>query len=728
MRSTLFFDTETFSECDLKTAGTHRYAEHPSTEIMLAQWALDDEEPTVWDGTPYACEIRRALTGMQVRSRRANEIDPLVRRLLPRDLVDRLEAPDVEVVAHTSAFDRTLTRSVWGIEVAIERWRDTMVRAYMHGLPGALAKIGPILGLEEDELKDERGRKLILLFCKPQPKNQLIRRATQATHPEQWAEFVTYSYQDVISMRAIDRGLPEWNYRRGAGDAKGERELALWHLDQRINDRGFQVDLDLARAAIRATDIEKARLKAETIEATNGLVSAPSKRDDMLRFILAEYGVDLPDLKADTLRRRLEDPELPDGVKQLLAIRLEATKTSTAKYKAAIAATSADGRLRNSLQFAGALRTRRWAGRILQPHNMPRPSPGFKKTQQRMAIESLKSDFCQHVFGDVMLATSDCIRGLIIARAGHKLCVADLANIEGRMLAFLAGEQWKLQAFRDYDAGHGEDIYKLAYARSFNVPPAEAVDDKRQIGKVQELALGYEGGVAAYLSFAMVYKIDLDEMADAVHSTAPKNQLARAYGVYEWAIKKRRGGGLDLPKNIYVACEVLKHVWREVHPATVQLWADASDAFKRAIVNEGVTYDIGAHLRCRRDGAWLRIRLPSGAYLCYLHSKVTPDGQLSYMGINPYTRQWHKVKTHGGKIIAECTQSSARDVLAESMPAIDEVYPIVLTVHDELITEVPDDSTWSAEDLAERLATVPTWAPGLPLAAAGFEDYTYRKD
>jgi DNA polymerase len=727
MRQTLYFDTETFSELDLKVHGTHRYADDPSTEIMVAQWAIDDDEPVVLDYT----------AGMNPA---------------PGGLFDMLRDPSIEIVAHNSALDRTLVRAVWGIDVPVERWRDTMVKAYVHGLPGALGKLGPILDLDEDESKDKRGAELIQLFCKPRPKNQTLRRATRETHPEQWAEFLEYSRRDIVSMRAIDRAIPTWNYRprppgapNGEAWMKGEKELALWHLDQRINDRGFQVDLELARAAITATDIEKKRLKAETVEATNGLVSAPSKRDAMLAFILAEYGVDLPDMRADTLRRRMEDPELPDGVKQLLAIRLEATKTSTAKYKAAIAATSADGRLRNSLQFAGALRTRRWAGRILQPQNMPRPSYGFDEAMQEMAVEALKGGYCDVVFPDVMLATSDCIRGLIVPAPSKKLVVADLANIEGRMLAWLAGEDWKLKAFRDYDTlvldefgqpipvkndfkRKGEDLYKLAYARSFNVHPSEAVGDKRQIGKVQELALGYEGGVAAYLTFAMVYKIDLDEMAEAVHSTAPKDALARAYGVYEWAMKKKRGGGLALPKNIYVACEVLKHAWREVHPATVQLWADAKDAFTRAVVNEGVTFDIGPRIKCRRDGAWLRIRLPSGAYLCYLHPKVDANGQLSYMGINPYTRQWHSVKTHGGKIVAECTQSSARDVLAENMPAIDETYPIVLTVHDELITETPDDARFSSDDLAARMSTNPAWAPGLPLAAAGFECYRYRKD
>ena len=223
----LYLDTETYSECDLKAHGTHRYAEHPSTEITVAQWALDDDEPTVHDMTRPPMSQRRAGV-----------------------LFEHLNDPRIEIVAHNSAFDRTLLRHCWGIDVPIERWRDTMVRALAHGLPGALGKIGPILGLPEDQQKDKRGKELINLFCKPRPKNQTLRRATRETHPEQWAEFLEYSRQDIVSMRAIHRLLPQWNYRGS--------ELALWHLDQRINDRGFAVDLDLARAAIEATDREKA--------------------------------------------------------------------------------------------------------------------------------------------------------------------------------------------------------------------------------------------------------------------------------------------------------------------------------------------------------------------------------------------------------------------------------------------------------------------------------------
>jgi DNA polymerase len=696
--TTLWFDCETYSECDLKVHGSPRYAEHPSTEITVAQWAIDDGEPRVQDMTVPNMTISRCT-----------------------ELANLLVDPTVIIVAHNSFFDRTILRHCWGIDVPIERWRDTMVKAYCHSLPGALGKVGEVLGLAGDELKDKRGKELIQLFCKPRPKNQTLRRATRETHPKEWNEFLEYSRQDIVSMRAVDGRLPRWNYR------DGHAELALWHLDQRINDRGFAVDLDLARAAIDAVAVEQRRLKSETAAATNDLVSTPSKRDALLAFILAEYGVTLPDMKADTLRRRLEDPELPEGVKLLISIRLEATKTSTSKYKALVNMTSADGRMRATMQFAGAQRTARWAHRGPQPGNMPRPSYGFDEALQDQAIDAIKGGYAT-LGGDVMQLTSDCIRGTIVAPFKRKLTIADLANIEGRMLAFLAGEEWKLQAFRDYDAGTGADLYKLAYARAFNIDVELVEKAMRQIGKVMELGLGYEGGVAAFLTFAAVYDMDLDELADAVHRTAPKAVLAEAYKMHEWTEKKGRTTH-GLPKNIWVACETLKIMWRRAHPATVELWAAAKDAATDAINNPGVTFDIGKHLKVQRDGAWLRLRLPSGRYLCYLQPKVDDKGQITYMGVNQYTRQWTRIKTYGGKLIENADQAASRDVLAHNMPAVEDVgYEIVLSVHDELITETPDSDDYSSDHLAELMSVVPPWARGLPLAAAGFETTRYRKD
>jgi DNA polymerase len=705
----LWFDCETYSECDLKTAGTHRYAEHPSTEITVVQWAVNGSDPLVED-----------MTG-------GKRVPDILRRLL----LD----PGVTVIAHNSMFDRTVLRHCWGIDVPVERWQDTMIKAMAHGLPGSLEKIGQIVGLADDQAKDKRGRELIQLFCKPRPKNSTLRRATRETHPREWSEFLDYSRQDIIAMRAIDQRLPAWNYRAG------HPELAAWHLDQRINDRGVAVDVDLALAAIGAVAAEQRRLKSEVVDQTDGLVTSASKRDDMLAYICSEYGVDLPDLKADTVRRRLEDPDLPEGVKMLLSIRLESTKTSTAKYTALVNAVSGDNRLRNTLQFAGASRTARWAGRIFQPQNMPRPDLSlvadhfrvpFKKAEDLLeeyldqGVEALKGGYVDVLFDNVIGLTANAVRGCIVAPPGQKLVIADLSNIEGRGLAYLAGERWKLKAFADFDAGTGEDLYKVAYGRSFNIDPREATGQKRQIGKVMELGLGYEGGVAAFLTFAAVYNMNLEDLAKAVWATASPEALENARGMWQWAQKKKRT--LGLPMDVYVACEVLKTAWREAHANTKALWAAAGEAVRLAIKNPGEMFPIGEHLKARRDGAWLRIRLPSGRYLCYINPDVDDEGQISYFGVNQYTRQWGRIKTYGGKLIENATQAFARDILAHNMPAIEAAgYEIVLSVHDELLTETPDSPEFNADELGRLMATQPPWSVGIPLAAAGFETSRYRK-
>lgn len=689
--TTLWFDCETYSECDLKAHGTHRYAEHPSTSITVAQWAIDDGEPQVHDCT---------------------------RDNLPGQCIGLLEDPSVIVVAHNSMFDRTLLRHCWGIDVPIARWRDTMVKALEHGLPGSLDKIGQVLGLESDLAKDKRGRELIQLFCKPRPKGHTLRRANWHSNPKEWAEFLEYSRQDIVAMRAIDERLPAWNYR---GD-----ELALWHMDQRVNDFGFAVDLDLANAAITAVAREQARLKLAVQDATDGYVENVSKRDQLLAYILAEYGVALPDMRADTLRRRVDDPELPEGVKLLMGLRLEATKTSTAKYKSLVNATSADGRMRNTSQFCGAARTGRWAHRQFQPGNMPRGDMAAQDVED--GIVALKGGFADLYFTDVMRLTSNTVRGCIIAPPGRKLCVADLSNIEGRGLAYLAGERWKLKAFAEFDQGIGADIYKLAYARSFNVDPDDVTKPQRQIGKVMELGLGYGGGVAAFLTFAAVYNMDLAELAEAVWTLMRgTQQLQDAQGMWQWATKKRHT--LGLPMEIYVACELLKKAWRDAHPETVQLWAAINAAMISAIGRPGETFAAGPLLKVRRDGAWLRVRLPSGRYLCYLQPKVDDDGQVSYMGVDQYTRAWKRIRTYGGKGAEQGTQGFARDVFAHNgMRKVQPAgYDILLGIHDEWLTETPDSEEFSGDHLATLLASPLEWAPGLPLAAAGFSTYRYAK-
>ena len=529
-------------------------------------------------------------------------------------------------------------------------------------------------------------------------------------------------------MRVIDKKLPAWNFQG--------TELALWHLDQQINDRGVKVDIDLAHAAIRAVERAQKVLAHRTNELTEGAVQAATQRDAMLRHLVAAYGLELPDMQQSTLERRIAGPDLPAELRELLAIRLQASTTSTSKYKTLAKAVSGDGRLRGTLQFNGASRTGRWAGRLFQPQNLPRPV--LKQDKIDLGIEALKADCEDLLFGNVMELTSSAIRGCIVAPKGKKLVVADLANIEGRVLAWLAGEEWKLQAFRDYDTiiGHddkgepirkGHDLYKLAYAKSFGIKPEDVSKDNRQVGKVQELALGYEGGVGAFLTFAAAYNIDLEAMGEQAIDAIPANIMTEAAKALEWT-KQQKRPTFGLSDRAWLVCDSFKRSWRYAHPAVSSMWKDLEEAARVAVLRAGTTYECRG-LKLRRDGAWLRIRLPSGRFLCYPNTQVDEAGKLSYMGVNRYSRKWSRLKTYGGKLAENVTQAASRDVLAANMPGIEAAgYQIVLSVHDENITEAGDRDEFNADHLAGLMATNPTWAKGLPLAAAGFEAYRYRKD
>ena len=685
--TTLFLDLETFSPVPI-THGTHAYAEQ--VEILLFAWAIDDGPVRVVDeanGEPR-----------------------------PKELLEAFADPAVLVTAHNSHFDRTILRHT-GTPIALPRWRDTMVKALAHSLPGALGDLCDILKIPTDKAKDKAGRQLIMLFCKPRPATSKVRRATRETHPAEWAKFVEYAALDIEAMRAIDKKLPAWNYQAG--------ELALWHLDQAINDRGVMVDTDLAHAAIRAVERAQRGLAKRTSDLTLGVVQAATQRDALLRHLVAAYGIDLPDMQQSTLERRIADPDLPAELRELLAIRLQASTTSTSKYKTLAKAVSSDGRLRGTLQFNGASRTGRWAGRLFQPQNLPRPV--LKQDAIDQGIEALKSDCEDLLFGSVMELTSSAIRGCIIAPKGKKLVVADLSNIEGRVLAWLAGEEWKLQAFRDFDAGHGHDLYKLAYAKSFGIKPEDVTKDNRQVGKVQELALGYEGGVGAFLTFAAAYNIDLEAMGEQAFAAIPTNIMDEARNALEWT-KQQKRPTFGLSDRAWLVCDSFKRAWRYGHPAISSFWKDLEEAARMAVLRPGVIYECRM-LKLRRDGAWLRIRLPSGRFLCYPSPQVDEAGKLSYMGINQYSRKWSRLKTYGGKLAENVTQAASRDVLAGNMPAIEAAgYQTVLTVHDEVITEAPDTTEFNADHLAGLMSSVPAWATGLPLAAAGFESYRYKKD
>ena len=641
----LFLDLETYSTTPI-SAGTHRYAE--TAEILLLAYAVDDS-PAVVCEHPSAAEMQA--------------------------LVDQAE----EVVIHNSAFDRTVLRHCCGVALPVERVTDTMVLALMHSLPGSLDLLCGILRVDQEKAKDKDGKRLIRLFCQPQPAKHKIQRASSGTHPEEWARFVDYARLDVEAMREIYRRLPRWNYT--------EAERQLWILDQTINDRGVAIDLELVQSARRAVAETQASLAEQLQVLTDGALMSATQRDALLTYIYDTYDVRLDDLQGSTVDQMIADPDTPEGLRTLLRLRSAAATTSVAKYAALHRATSSDGRLRGTLQFCGAARTGRWAGRLFQPQNLPRPS--LSQPEIDTAIAAIKAEVEDLLVPDVMQAASGALRGCIIASPKRKLVVADLSNIEGRVLAWLGKEQWKIDAFEAYDRGDGPDLYKLAYAKSFGKRPEDVTKDERQIGKVQELACGYQGGLGAFNTMSSAYGLSFEDER--------VREIVRA--------------------------------WRQAHTQTVSLWYEAEELAILATGSPGRTFRTAAgRLAFRRDKAWLRMILPSGRSLCYPSPKVE-DGKLSYMGIDQYTRKWDRLPTYGGKLIENACQAVARDVLAHGMLAAEAAgYEIVLSVHDEIIAETPDTELYTVNALAAIMATPPAWAEDMPLAAAGFEAARYRKD
>lgn len=650
----LWADIETRSRIPLKH-GHYRYSE--DVELLLFAYALGDEDVQVWDATAGP---------------------------MPEDLELYLADPQLPIVFHNAAFDRVqLARC--GIPLPLERVRCTLARAYSVGLPGALGDLSRVMGIPVEDQKQE-GRQYINLFCVPDKKTGEY--ADRHSHPEAWAGFIEYAAGDIVSMRRVAKLMPQ-----GAWDP---RELPTWHLDQVINDRGFAVDLELARGAVAEVKAAQKLLKDDVTEATDGLVTSLGQRDRILAFVLAEYGVDLPDLRKSTLEKRVDDPDIPEGARELIRMRLTSSKSSVSKYNAVLRSVNADGRIRGALQYGGASRTLRWSGRIMQPQNLPRPTlrvesgPNKGEVDHELierGIELLKQRRCWIDYDPIEMA-SNAIRGVIIAPAGKKLVVADLAGIEGRVVAWVAGEEWKLKAYREFDAGRGPDLYKVGYGASFGVDPTQVTKDQRQIGKVIELACGFQGAVGAFQAMATVYGVNVpDEQALA-------------------SVK----------------------AWRKAHPAIRSFWYAIEDAVRRAARYNGAPVEVG-RVKVRWKGSWLSIELPSGRRLWYPKPALEDDESITFGSVNRYTKKWDRTHTYGGKLTENIVQAIARDVIALGMHAAEKAgYLTVLSVHDELVTETEDDPRFTSDELCRLMTAGAPWTKGLPLAAAGFETRRYRKD
>lgn len=757
----LFLDTETFSDVDLKKVGAYAYAEHPSTEIMICTYAIDEGRVQTWDATESPTMPRELRKALRQVSRKKAKI----------------------VMANGLLFDRLVIREKWGIDLPVSQIEDTMIMAFRHALPGSLDMQCQVLGVDAEHAKDKAGKALIKRFCKPTPKTYKIRRYTRETHPEEWAKFLRYAALDIVAMREVYWRIPDW------GNTPKEDEILL--IDQMINDRGFYVDVDLANAAIKAVQAHKEELKEEAWERFGGKLTGndflPILRDIAPAFTIHNA-------QKSTLNDLLEDPDFPDEGKALIEMRLGASSTASTKYNPLVNGLSADGRRRGCLQYGGAKRTLRWAGKGFQPQNLARGeySDDHEGKIKRREGESDVSFWVRshmltnginsllrgtaHWAYDISKLTASTVRGCIIPAKGKKFVVADYSNVEGRGLAWIAGEKTALMVFKA-----GRDIYCETAGKMFGLDPEYIKanrKDLRQIGKACELGLGYGGGVAAFLQFAKNLGLDLYAMAEVMKGTFPDHIWAAAKRGYEYARineakrppkpgKKDERPTYILPKNVWLTCDAIKRMWRESHPMTVAFWAELEDAVLCAIRNPGKAYWAGAHVRPdgkkalkivrtkvkhdptfdeERDdpnaaGWWLKIELPSGRIMSYpgialsVTTEIDEDTgkkrtstRIKYQGENQTTRQWGFQYTYGGKLTENIVQALCRDILAWSMPGVEAAgYEIVLSVHDELITEVPDTDDYTTEELCALMCDLPIWAKGFPLAAEGDIMYRYRK-
>lgn len=649
-RPVLFLDTETFSSIDIKKAGAFKYMEAEDFEILLLPFAWNDDPVRVLDLT-----------------------DPTDREELPGILAG-LQDPETIKVAHNSAFERAAYRRAFGFYQPPEEWVDTMILAAYNGLPMSLDAAGAALQLEQQKLKE--GTALISYFCKPcRPTvaNGGRTRNLPQHAPEKWTRFKEYAARDVETMRLIYKKLSRYPVT--------DFERQVWALDARINERGVLVDLDLAQAAIELD----AAFKAEHMEEMARLTGLDNPNSvSQLRDWLAAVGVSCESLNKATvadLRKTATDPT----TRRVLELRQLLGKTSTKKYEAMVNAAGAGDRVRGITQYYGAGRTGRWAGRLVQLQNLPQNHlDGIDTVREIVRARDL--DTLELLYDSVPDVLSQLIRTAFIAKPGYTFLVSDYAAIEARVIAYLAGEKWRLDVF-----AKGGDIYCSSASQMFKVPVVKhgINGHLRQKGKVAELACGYGGGVAALKAFG-ADKMGLSE-------------------------------------------EEMQHIvtqWRAASPTIPKLWSDAERAAKRALANPGRTFPIPCGVKYRKDADALRCLLLSGRILTYWGARIEDHHgrpSIVFMGQNQTTRKWEKTETWGGKLVENIVQAVARDCLAVAMVRLEAAgYNIVFHVHDEVVIEAPDGSRW--QDAADIMGQPIDWSPGLLLRGDGYETKFYMKD
>ena len=731
MNAVVHIDYETFSEVDLKSTGVYPYAEHPSTEITACSYQFNDGRPlTLWIPREYPPDA----VIEEVKKLRP-EVSIIAKGTCPLPLADHIRAGG-EIRAHNAQFERTITNGVAGKRLAIphitiEQCVCTAVKLAASGIPRSLDEGSKALGTP---LKNDGGRIEMLQLCKPRkPTNDNPdTRFTMEKYPEKWIAMLVYNIDDVPAERGVDDAVPDLI----------PSEVEVYRLDQRINDRGIAVNLKVVDDILYVVEQYKEFLAAEFAALTadwmgDGL--RPTQREKVAEWVRANGYPNLVDMQAETVKAIVKEPQVPDRVKRALVIYSTYNAKATAKLQAMKDAACADGRLRGMYIMDGA-GPGRWSSQIVQLQNLMRPIKELETPEAAAEALELFSwrdlDMVRDRYPgvDLMKVAGSCTRGCLVAPEGKELVFVDLSGIEDRVNAWFFGEEWVLDAYRAFDRKEGPHLYNLTVANSFGLRLEDVDKTKRQWGKVMRLALGYEGGVSAFVTMADTYGINLQELTDAVLPILPAE--ARDHGEWMWEHHRKQGVTHDQS----VACDGLKYLWRKAHPHIRQGWKDLKSAAEQAVEFPGQAFGIhGGKIWFKvieyKGRKWLHMRLPSGRDIKYYNprwiepktvahadgTEVNLPGEFRYMGVDTDTRQWIELATYGGKLDENADQGFSSDILRNALLGFDQAgFPIVGHAHDEGIVEVDKSEPPELLGKLEKMMCVqPGYCDGLPLAAEG---------
>ena len=660
----LSIDLETYSDVNLKKAGLYRYVQSPAFEILLFAYSFD--------GAP------------------TQVIDMAQGEKIPMEVIHALTDPQCLKHAYNAAFEWYCLSKYMGAQLPPAQWRDTMLHGLYAGYTAGLDATGRALGIPEDKQKLTTGKALIRYFCVPcKPTKANGGRTRNYPHhdPEKWELFKTYNGQDVVAEMEIERRLsvfpvPDFVQKQ-------------WETDLLINARGVAVDMDFCEGALELGETIRAQLTDEAVQLSG--LQNPNSVKQLARWLSAETGDDITSLRKETIKELL-GRDNADHVQRMLEIRQELGKTSTKKYDAIETAVCDDGRVRGLLQFYGANRTGRWAGRLVQVQNLPRTYTEPLEFAREL-VKGRKLDALRTVYGSPNDTLSQLIRTAFVAAPGNVLIDADFSAIEARVISWLADEEWRLEVFRT----HGK-IYEASASQMFGVPLERIKKGNpdyslRQRGKVAELALGYQGGVPA------MRQMDTGKL------------LA------------------DLPD------EEIKDIvdkWRNTNPKIRNLWYSFNDAAIRVIQNGGSLRvrccTFARECDCIRGTTCMTVSLPSGRKLYYVEPSVGENRwggpSITYMGVNDKNK-WGRIETYGGKLVENVVQAIARDCLAQAIEHLEAAgLPVVFHIHDEVVIDTAAFDTNDAmlDKVVKIMSTPIPWAEGLPLGADGWVGAFFKKD